>query len=87
LAASKEPIIGRKSPALGAYGLPAALYAAEAPMGLFCSVALHDRPIGRPARAVGLIKFLDRARRHDRVWFCTGRDIAEHWGRAHPPTA
>jgi peptidoglycan/xylan/chitin deacetylase (PgdA/CDA1 family) len=50
------------------------------------SVALHDRLIGRPARAVGLIKFLDHARRRDRVWFCTGRDIAEHWRRAHPPT-
>jgi allantoinase len=48
------------------------------------SVALHDRLIGRPARAVGLIKFLEHARRHDRVWFCTGRDIAEHWRRAHP---
>jgi allantoinase len=50
------------------------------------SVALHDRLTGRPARAVGLIKFLEHARRHDRVWFCTGRDIAEHWRRAHPPT-
>jgi hypothetical protein len=49
------------------------------------SVALHDRLIARPGRAVGLIKFLDYARRHDRVWFCTGRDIAEHWHREHPP--
>jgi peptidoglycan/xylan/chitin deacetylase (PgdA/CDA1 family) len=51
------------------------------------SVALHDRLIGRPARALGLIKFLDHARRHDRVWFCTGRDIAEHWRTVHPPMA
>ena len=43
--------------------------------------ALHDRLIGRPAKAVGLIKFLDHARKRDRVWFCTGRDIAEHWCR------
>jgi len=21
----------------------------------------------------------------DRVWFCTGREIAEHWRREHPP--
>jgi allantoinase len=49
------------------------------------SVALHDRLTGRPARAVGLIKFLEHARRRDRVWFCTGRDIAEHWRKAHPP--
>jgi hypothetical protein len=49
------------------------------------SVALHDRLIGRPARAVGLIKFLDHATMRDRVWFCTGREIAEHWRREHPP--
>jgi peptidoglycan/xylan/chitin deacetylase (PgdA/CDA1 family) len=49
------------------------------------SVALHDRLIGRPARALGLVKFLEYARQHDRVWFCTGRDIAEHWRREHPP--
>jgi peptidoglycan/xylan/chitin deacetylase (PgdA/CDA1 family) len=51
------------------------------------SVALHDRLIGRPARAVGLIKLLHHARKHDRVWFCTGRDVAEHWRRTHPPIA
>ncbi len=51
------------------------------------SVALHDRLIGRPARALGLIKFLDHVRRHDRVWVCTGRDIAEHWRKVHPPIA
>jgi allantoinase len=49
------------------------------------SVALHDRLIGRPAKAVGLIKFLEHARKHDKVWFCTGRDIADHWRREHPP--
>ena len=50
------------------------------------SLALHDRLIGRPAKAVGLIEFLDYARKRDRVWFCTGRDIAEHSGREHPPS-
>ncbi len=49
------------------------------------AINLHDRLIGRPARAVGLIKFLEHARHHDRVWFCTGREIAEHWRKAHPP--
>ncbi|MBV9289853.1 MAG: polysaccharide deacetylase family protein, partial [Hyphomicrobiales bacterium] len=48
------------------------------------SVGLHDRLIGRPGKAVGLIKFLDYVRKRDRVWFCTGRDIAEHWRREHP---
>jgi len=50
------------------------------------SLALHDRLIGRPGKAVGLIRFLDHARKRDRVWFCTGRDIAEHWRREHPPS-
>ncbi|HLW91290.1 MAG TPA: polysaccharide deacetylase family protein, partial [Roseiarcus sp.] len=49
------------------------------------SIALHDRLIGRPARAAGLIKFLHHARNRDRVWFCTGREIAEHWRNEHPP--
>ncbi|HXW20079.1 MAG TPA: polysaccharide deacetylase family protein [Roseiarcus sp.] len=49
------------------------------------SIALHDRLIGRPARAAGLIKFLDYATKRDRVWFCTGREIAEHWRGRHPP--
>ena len=49
------------------------------------AVNLHDRLIGRPARAAGLIKFLEHATKHDRVWFCTGRDIFEHWRATHPP--
>ena len=61
------------------------LYEEGAERPKIMSVALHDRLIARPGRAVGLIKFLDYARRHDRVWFCTGRDIAEHWHREHPP--
>jgi allantoinase len=48
------------------------------------SVGLHDRLIGRPGKAVGLIRFLEHVRKNDRVWFCTGRDIAEHWRRVHP---
>jgi allantoinase len=49
------------------------------------AVNLHDRLIGRPAKAVGLIKFLEHATNHDRVWFCTCREVAEHWRRIHPP--
>jgi peptidoglycan/xylan/chitin deacetylase (PgdA/CDA1 family) len=49
------------------------------------SIGLHDRLIGRPGRAVGLIKFLEHVRKHDRVWFCTGSEVAEHWHRHHPP--
>jgi allantoinase len=63
------------------------LYEEGADQPKMMSVALHDRLIGRPARALGLIKFLDHVRRHDRVWLCTGRDIAEHWRKIHPPIA
>jgi hypothetical protein len=49
------------------------------------AINLHDRLIGRPARAAGLIKFLEYACRRDRVWFCTGCDIAEHWRKEHFP--
>jgi peptidoglycan/xylan/chitin deacetylase (PgdA/CDA1 family) len=61
------------------------LYEEGAERPKIMSVAVHDRLIGRPGRAGGLIKFLDHARRHERAWFCTGRDIAEHWQREHPP--
>jgi peptidoglycan/xylan/chitin deacetylase (PgdA/CDA1 family) len=46
------------------------------------SIGLHDRLIGRPGRAAGLIKLLEYMRGHEAVWFCRGIDIARHW-RAH----
>jgi allantoinase len=48
------------------------------------SIGLHDRLVGRPARAIGLIRFLEHACKHDKVWFCTGQEIAEHWRKVHP---
>jgi hypothetical protein len=36
---------------------------------------------------VGLVRVLEHAQRHDRVWFCTGRDIAEHWRKVYPAPA
>ena len=48
------------------------------------SLALHDRLTGRPGRITGLVKFLDHITARDRVWICTGWQIAEHWCRAHP---
>jgi hypothetical protein len=48
------------------------------------SIGLHDRLIGRPARAAGLVKFLDYVRSVERVWFCRGIDIARHWQKVHP---
>jgi peptidoglycan/xylan/chitin deacetylase (PgdA/CDA1 family) len=49
------------------------------------SVGLHDRLIGRPGRAPGLVRFLDHVRKRERVWICTGREIADHWLATHPP--
>jgi peptidoglycan/xylan/chitin deacetylase (PgdA/CDA1 family) len=48
------------------------------------SLALHDRLTGRPGRIAGLVKFLDHITARERVWICTGHDIAEHWRRVHP---
>ncbi|MDP6573720.1 MAG: polysaccharide deacetylase family protein [Rhodospirillales bacterium] len=47
-------------------------------------LALHDRIIGRPARAVGLERFLDYVLEHDKVWIARGVDIARHWMEHHP---
>jgi putative urate catabolism protein len=48
------------------------------------SIGLHDRLIGRPGRAGGLIKLLEYMTSVDGVWFCRGVDVAQHW-RAHFP--
>ena len=61
------------------------LYAEGAESPRLMSIGLHDRLVGRPGRAVGLIRFLEHVRRHDRVWFCTGQQIADHWRMHHPP--
>jgi peptidoglycan/xylan/chitin deacetylase (PgdA/CDA1 family) len=63
------------------------LYEEGAERPKIMSIGLHDRLVGRPARAVGLVRFLEHARRHDKVWFCTGREIAEHWRREFPVEA
>jgi peptidoglycan/xylan/chitin deacetylase (PgdA/CDA1 family) len=60
------------------------LYAEGADEPRMMSVGLHDRLIGRPGRAAGLMRFLDHVLAHDRVWICTGRDVAEHWIKTHP---
>jgi hypothetical protein len=49
------------------------------------SISLHDRLVGRPGKAAGLIRFLEHVCKHDWVWFCTGRDVAEHWLRTFRP--
>jgi putative urate catabolism protein len=48
------------------------------------SIGLHDRLIGRPGRCTGLIRLLEHMRKHERVWFCRGIDIAQHWREKFP---
>jgi peptidoglycan/xylan/chitin deacetylase (PgdA/CDA1 family) len=61
------------------------LYAEGVQRPKMMSVGLHCRLVGRPGRAAGLIRFLDYARSHDRVWITTRAEIARHWHRYHPP--
>lgn len=51
------------------------------------SIGLHDRLIGRPGRAGGLIRLLEHMRDCEGVWFCRGIDIARHWRTHFPPPA
>jgi peptidoglycan/xylan/chitin deacetylase (PgdA/CDA1 family) len=60
------------------------LYAEGETQPKMMTVALHDRIIGRPARAAGLIRFLEHVKKHDRVWIATGQDIARHWIERFP---
>jgi peptidoglycan/xylan/chitin deacetylase (PgdA/CDA1 family) len=51
------------------------------------SIGLHDRLIGRPGRCGGLIRLLKHMRSFDRVWYCRGVDIAEHWRSKFPASS
>lgn len=48
------------------------------------SIGLHDRLIGRPGRAGGLIRLLEYMKGFEDVWFCRGIDIAQHWRKEFP---
>ena len=61
------------------------LYAeGEAGAPKMLSIGLHCRLIGRPGKIAGLIRFLDHALAHERVWFARRIDIARHWAKTHP---
>ena len=60
------------------------LYAEGEKQPKMLSVGLHCRLIGKPARIAGLIKFMDYIQKHEHVWVCTRKQIAEHW-LAHFP--
>ncbi|AQS91578.1 chitin deacetylase [Gluconobacter albidus] len=52
--------------------------------GRMMSIGLHCRLAGKPARALGLLKFLEHIRKHENVWVATRLDIARHWQSVHP---
>ncbi|MFT9220879.1 allantoinase PuuE [Gluconobacter oxydans] len=52
--------------------------------GRMMSVGLHCRLAGKPARAMGLLKFLEHIQKHEDVWVATRLDIARHWQSVHP---
>ena len=60
------------------------LYAEGADEPKIMSLGIHDRLVGRPAKSLGLARFLDHVLRHDKVWICTGEEIARRWMKAHP---
>jgi allantoinase len=43
------------------------------------TLALHDRLLGRPARAIGFARLLDYMLSRDKVWIARGDEIARHW--------
>ncbi|MBS1091261.1 allantoinase PuuE [Gluconobacter sp. Dm-74] len=52
--------------------------------GRMMSVGLHCRLAGKPARALGLLKFLEHIQKREGVWVATRLDIARHWQSVHP---
>jgi len=47
------------------------------------SVGLHGRIIGRPGRIGALARLIEHMQRHEGVWLCDRRAIAEHWRTHH----
>ena len=43
------------------------------------SIGMHARILGSPGRIMAMRKFLEYVRTFDDVWFCTRKQIADHW--------
>ena len=52
--------------------------------GRMFSIGLHNRLVGRPGKAAGLIRFLDHVAQKGGAWFATRSQIADHWAANHP---
>ena len=62
-----------------------ALYAEGDVAPKMLSVGLHCRLVGRPGRALALMRFIDYVLSRDRVFIPTRLDVARHWIAKHPP--
>jgi len=51
------------------------------------TLGLHCRLVGMPGRFMGLKRFIDHVRSHDKVWLARRIDIARHWAEHHPYVA
>ncbi|MGE0723486.1 MAG: allantoinase PuuE [Alphaproteobacteria bacterium] len=60
------------------------LYAEGKSQPKMMSVGLHQRLIGHPARAAGLMRLLDHVGKHRDVWVANRDAIAKHWIATHP---
>jgi allantoinase len=60
------------------------LYEEGARQPRMMSVGLHLRIIGHPARAAGLVRFLDHVAAKPEVWICRRIEVARHWHEHHP---
>jgi putative urate catabolism protein len=43
------------------------------------SIGMHARILGRPGRIMAMRRFLEYVSTFDDVWFCTRKQISEHW--------
>ncbi len=60
------------------------LYAEGRTQPKMMSCGLHLRSIGHPARAAGLMKFLDYIGKFEGVWVARRTEIAQHWHATFP---
>lgn len=60
------------------------LYAEGAEAPKMMSLGVHLRIIGRPGRIGAFARFLEHARRHERVWIATRKEIADRFAAVHP---
>ncbi len=51
------------------------------------TLGLHCRLVGMPGRFMGLRRFIDYIRSHEKVWIARRIDIARHWAAHHPYAA